>query len=139
MITNESPCVLRTGKVTDFDAKTLRARVLFPDLAVVSHWLPVMKINSLNTKDTSYLDEGEHVICLMSGTGIEAGYVLGAIFDDKNLPAIQNKDIRSVKFDDGTTITYNRNTHKLTVNVSGDIEVVAEGHIKFTAERIDLN
>ena len=136
---NESGSILRVGKVSAFDAGTLRARVNFPDMGIVSHWLPVIIMNSAKTKDTHYLDAGEHVVCVMQGTGAEAGYVLGAIYDDKNRPEIQDENVRSVKFDDGTLITYDRQGHKLAVNVSGDIEIIATGKVKILAERIDLN
>lgn len=136
---NESASSLRVGKVTEFDPDKLRARVNFPDMGIISHWLPLLVKNTLNTKDTYYLDEGEHVVCLMNGTGAESGYILGAIYDDKNTPQEHSKDLRRVKFDDGTVILYDREEHKLMIDVAGDIEITASGHMKFTAERIDLN
>ena len=136
---NEAGSVLRVGKVTEYDAATQRARVNFPELRIISHWLPVIAMNTLKTHDTHYLDAGEHVVCLMNGTGTESGYVLGAIYDDKNKPQECGQDIRSVKFDDDTTMTYDRGSHKLFINVQGDIEIVAKGHMQLTAERIDLN
>ncbi len=132
---------MRIGKVTEFNAKKMQARVKFTDMGIISHWLPLLVSNSINTKDTHYLDEGEHVACLMQGTGAETGYVLGAIYDDKNYPEIpgQDPDIRRVKYDDGTEILYDRKEHKLMIDVKGDVEITASGHMKFSAERIDLN
>ena len=136
---NESSSTLRIGKVTEFDAEKLRARVNFPELGIISHWLPLLVMNTLKTKDTYYLDEGEHVACIMRGTGTEAGYILGAIYDDKNTPEIQDRGKRTVKFDDDTLIEYDRKEHKLTIDCSGDIEIKAKGHIGLTAGRIDFN
>ena len=130
---------MRVGKVTEYDAAAQRARVNFPDMGIISHWLPVINMNSLKTHDTHYLDAGEHVVCIMNGTGTESGYVLGAIYDDKNKPQECGQDIRNVRYDDGTMISYDRGNHKLMIDVAGDIEMTASGNIKLTAGRIDLN
>lgn len=136
---NNQPAIVRAGKVTQFDKDTLRARVQFPDMGIISHWLPLLVMNTLKTRDTYYLDEGEHVICLMMGTGAETGFILGAIYDDKNKPSIQDKDKRTVTFDDDTTIIYDRKGHKLLIDCSGEIEINARKHIALNAPRIDLN
>ena len=136
---NEASCVLRVGKVQEFDAEKHMSRVKFPDIDIVSHWLPVIAMNSLNVQDTHYLDKDEHVVCIMNGTGTESGYVLGAIYDAKNEPEDKNCDIRQVKFSDDTVISYDREEHRLMIDVKGDIDMTASGNIKLTAGRIDLN
>lgn len=138
-MTNEPAGIIRVGKVTEFDEKTLRARVEFSDLGIVSHWLPVLVTNTKLTKDSIYLDEGEHVVCLMLGTGVEAGFIAGAFYDDKNPPVIQDKDKRTVNFDDETSITYDRASHVLSIDCVNEIVINATNHIKLTAGRIDLN
>ena len=115
------------------------ARVEFPDMGIISHWLPLIVPNSLKNHDELHLDEGEHVACLMAGTGTESGVILGAFYDDKNKPPVQDKDIRSVSFEDGTTVTYNRKDSIMKIECVGDIEITAAGNIKLTASRIDLN
>lgn len=136
---NTSPSTLRVGHVTEFNPETLCARVNFPELGITSYWLPLLVMNTLKTHDEYFLDEGEHVVCLMQGTGLESGFVLGAIYDAKNKPPVHDPDKRSVTFDDDTFITYDRKNHKLVIDCSGEIEINAKNHIVLNAARIDLN
>ena len=148
MNNNEASGVNRFGYVSDYDPKRHMARVHFPDKGdLVSNWLPVAIPNSKKNKDECHLDIGEHVFCSMLGNGLEAGVVLCSIYDDENKPPTGNQDIRTVHFEDGTEISYDRNKHKLTISCVGDIEILASGDISVTsggnmtniAARIDLN
>ena len=75
----------------------------------------------------------------MMGNGLEAGVVLCSIYDDTNKPPTGDADTRKVTFDDGTEIIYDRKNKKLQINCVGDVEIHADGNMKFTAARIDLN
>ena len=130
----------RFGYVSDYDASRLMARVTFPDKNnLVSDWLPVIIPNSLKNKDEFYLDINEHVYCIMQGNGLEAGVIVGSLYDDGNKPVIKDKDIRAVTFSDGTVIKHNRKTGTLDVYCTGDINIIAKGNIKIMGARIDLN
>ena len=96
----ETSCSLRYGYVSAYDAKRHMARITFPDKDnLVSHWLPVLVWNSKKNKHECHLDIDEHVACLMLGNGLELGIVLGAVWDDKNLPPCQNHDRFCMEFD----------------------------------------
>lgn len=136
---NEQNSTLRYGEITAYDPARHMARVNFPDLGIISHWLPILTSNTQNTHFEHPLDSGEHVACIMAGTGTESGVILGAFHDDKNTPLVADKDTHAITFEDGTRITYSRSTHALKVECVGDIEIHAEGNIKLTAARIDLN
>ena len=130
----------RFGYVSAYDPKRHMARIQFPDKDnLVSAWLPVAVQNSKRNHDERHLDVGEHVYCNMMGNGLEAGVVICSVYDDKNKPVVHEQDIRSVTFDDGTEISYDRKNHLLKVDCAGDIEIHAKGNIKLTARRIDLN
>ena len=141
MSMNTEQCaIIRYGYVSDYDAKRHMARVIFPDKDnLVSDWLPVLVHNALKNHDEVHVDIDEHVACLMLGNGIEAGLILGAIYDNENRPVKADNDIRSVKFSDGTSIIYDRKEHRLAIDCKGDIAIHATGNIKLTASRIDLN
>ena len=114
---------LMFGHVTEYDPSRHMARVSFPDLGIVSYWLPVLVNNSLKNHDYAPLDVGEHVACMMSG---EMGVILGAFYDDKNTPPMKDRDIRSVVFEDGTEITYSRKDRVLTVETDGEVKITAD-------------
>lgn len=141
----ENSAIARFGYVSDYDAKRHMARVIFPDKDnLPSNWLPVIVHNSLRNQDNFHLDINEHVFCVMLGNGIEAGAVIGAIYDDTNKPENSDKDTRKIKFEDGTEILYNRKNHQLDINCTGDISINAknisihaDGIYKLRAARID--
>ena len=143
---NEAPAPLRIGKVVEFSPDRHAARVLFPDLdGKVSGFLPLLIPNSLQDKHIRYLDEGEHVVCLMQGQGSEFGVILGSFYDDKNIPPVKAK--HSATYSDGTQILYDRDNSRLSVHcvkdiiieAEGNIEIKAGSHIGLKASRIDLN
>lgn len=121
---------LRFGHVTEYDPSRHMARVNFPDLGIVSYWLPVLVPNSLKNHDYAPLDAGEHVACIMLG---EIGVILGAFYDDKNTPPVKDSEIRSIVFDDGTKISYDRKSQKLSIDIDGEVKVRA-GKIEFKAD-----
>lgn len=149
MLTNENPCYARFGYVSDYDASTHRARVIFPDMDdLVSGWLSVGVPNSKLNQDKIPLDINEHVLCIMTGSGLEEGVIVCSIYDDTNQPAQTNQDIRYTKFSDGTEIFYDRQNSLFHFHneagsyieiQGGDITISAANHISLKAPRIDLN
>ena len=144
----EAGAIARFGYVSAYDPVRHMARVSFPDKdGLVSSWLPVVIPNSKKNHDELHLDINEHVFCIMLGNGLEAGAVIGAVYDDENKPPTGDQDTRKVTFNDGTEISYDRKNHKLTISCVGEIEimtpknitVVSGSNITQIGARIDLN
>lgn len=136
---NDFSCSTWVGYVEDYDAKTHMAKVFIPEKNFTTSFLPLVIPNSFSNKDELHLDKSEHVVCLLLGSGLETGFILGSFYDDTNKPPVANQNIRSVTFEDGTLIQYDRENHKLEINCVGDIEITASKNIRLTAQRIDLN
>ena len=69
-------------------------------------------------------EEGEH----------SDGYVLGAIYNNKDTPPVASKDKFFVRFEDGTEIEYDKKTHILrvkaqTVIIEGNVNVIGSIHV----------
>ena len=79
-------------------------------------------------------DVGDRVAVLFSGAGFEAGVVLGGYYSDANAAPSQNSDVFYRRFSDGTELSYNRASHKLSASVQGDVECTAKGKVTLTAE-----
>lgn len=109
MRSEELKAVMRFGYVSDYDKSKHMARVIFPELDdLVSGWLQVLVEHSrrdfmkdgkehkcichhaggaiVKHHDEYYLETGEHVVCLMQGSGTESGVILGCIYDERNRP-----------------------------------------------------
>ena len=135
----ESAPTLRFGFVTALDEAGCRVRVQFPDLdGLESFWLHVLRQKTHQDKHYCLPDVGEHVACLLDGAG-EEGVELGAVFGGRDPAPVVGVDRHHVRFADGTTVDYDRATHKLSVNCVGDVEIVSATRIRLAAPRIDLN
>lgn len=122
---SEQNSTLRYGEITDYDPARHMARVRFPDLGIISHWLPILTSNTLSTHSEHPLDSGEHVACIMAGTGTESGVILGAFHDDKNKPLVADKDTHAITFEDGSRVFYDRRNHVLSIDSVGSVQVRA--------------
>ena len=126
--------LIRFGKVSEVLPDKCAARVTFEDRDnLVSAELPILQSACMKNQFYSLPDVGDSVVCLMmpndeQGNG---GFVLGSFYHEKNLPPAQDENISMIKFSDGTTLSYNRQSHLLSVN--------CVGNIKINGKRIDLN
>lgn len=115
--------MIRYGHITELDASKGLARVKFDDDEIVSDWLQIVVRNSISNKQESWFDVNEFVACMMDEHA-EEGVIIGALYDANNTPPIGDKDTVGVTFSDGAKVTYNRSTHTLTVDCTGDGSVV---------------
>lgn len=85
------------------------------------------------TKDYWMPDIDDQVLCLLlpntSGKGPGEGFVLGALYSEKDPPAESNPNVRSVRYKDGSYI----------VNDSGSMTIHASKSITLTAPVININ
>jgi len=109
--------MIRRGIVVAVDEKTARVRVQMPDLdGLVSNWLPVVHPKTQRDKAYWLPDIGEYVVVAFDEEGEHSdGYVLGAIYNNKDTPPVASRDKFFVRFEDGTEIEYDKKTHLLRV------------------------
>ncbi|MHB0998219.1 MAG: phage baseplate assembly protein V [Armatimonadota bacterium] len=104
--------LIRVGIVSDVDPATVRVKVTFDDLdsddstGLLSDWLPVVQHGSMTDSGYWLPRVGSQVMCAMQSNGIEAGYVVGSIYNDEDLPEKSGLGVWYQRFADGTTIEY---------------------------------
>lgn len=130
--------MLRFGNISAIDVAKGYARVTFLDDNVVSDWLQVVTLGSLQNKYFHTFDINEQVACLMD-ENMEDGVILGAIFSDSISPDGANKDIVRVKFPDDSSIEYNRNTHEYNIDIKGKINITAQTEINITSPLTNID
>lgn len=136
--------LIRVGTVSSVNAAAGTVRVAFAAQDdMVTYELPVITRGSKNNKDYWLPDVDEQVLCLFlpntSGRGVCDGFVLGTFYSSVDAPVENSGDVHAVKYGDGTIIKHDRNTGKLTINATGDIDIIAGGKITINGQTIYLN
>lgn len=136
---SESGATFQFGTVSAIDAKACKVRVRLPNCENLrTQWLPVMQFKTLKDKHYHLPDIGEHVVVLLDARG-EDGVVLGAIYSEADTPPVGDVNKHHVKYEDGTTIDYDRAAKKLAINCVGDIDIIAAGVVTIKGKQILLN
>lgn len=136
--------LIRVGTVSSVNAAEGTVRVAFAAQDdMVTYELPVITRGSKNNKDYWLPDVDEQVLCLFlpntSGRGVCDGFVLGTFYSSVDAPVENSGDVHAVKYGDGTIIKHDRSTGKLTINATGDIDIIAGGKITINGQTIYLN
>lgn len=120
--------LIRIGIVTNSVPERGTVRVKLVDVDdQVSYELPIIFRKTMKDKDYWMPDIGEHVVCLFSGQGMEQGVVLGAIYSQSDEVPVSSINKFYKKFEDGTTIEYDRAEHKLTADIKGSVDIKVSG------------
>jgi len=116
--------MLRFGTITEVDPAKGYARVTFTDDGIVSDWLQVLTLGAIKDSFSHTFSINEQVACLMDENS-EEGVILGALNNDKTPPNGAGDGIFRVKFEDNSVIEYNKNTHKYSINIIGEVDITA--------------
>lgn len=136
--------LIRVGTVSSVNAAAGTVRVAFAAQDdMVTYELPVITRGSKNNKDYWLPDVDEQVLCLFlpntSGRGVCDGFVIGTFYSSVDAPVENSGDVHAVKYGDGTIIKHDRSTGKLTINATGDIDIIAGGNVTINGQTINLN
>lgn len=136
--------LIRVGTVSSVNPAAGTVRVAFAAQDdMVTYELPVITRGSKNNKDYWLPDVDEQVLCLflpnVSGRGVCDGFVIGTFYSSVDAPVENSGDVHAVKYGDGTIIKHDRRTGKLTINATGDIDIIAGGNVTINGQTINLN
>ncbi|WP_265014516.1 phage baseplate assembly protein V [Wolbachia endosymbiont (group B) of Camptogramma bilineatum] len=137
--------MIRIGVVKEIDYEKAKVRVKIGEF--LTDWLPWITSKAGKDRDWSPPDIDEQVVVFSPLGELSLGVVLAGIYQEKYHVPENKKEINSVKFQDGTKFTYDKEKHHLEIEVVDKITLKAGGSsiemtksgIKLKAERIDLN
>lgn len=132
---NDILSLIRIGEVVSIDPANATARVTFDDDGVTSYNLRVVQPNTLANKDYHMPDIGEDALCLFLPSGVEEGFILGSFYAGSVRSPTSDPNKRVVKFSDGTTLEYDRATHKLTADVKGEADLTATESVTVASQQ----
>jgi len=123
--------LVRVGKVAAADYQAAQVRVQIGPITTA--WRPWLTLRAGGDRTWWAPEVGEQVL-LFSPAGEPAqGWVLPAGFSDAAPAPAASPDIKREVFADGSEFSFDRSTGTLTVNVTGDVSVVAGGRASLEA------
>ena len=132
--------MLRVGKVSSINPERGTAQVTFEDRNdIVTADLQILVPTTLADKFYYMPAIGERVECLFNPESPSTGRIIGSYYADTRMPPIGDANKIYIRFSDGGHIEYDKGASVLTINVPGDINVTASGHITVNAPRVSIN
>jgi phage baseplate assembly protein V len=80
-------------------------------------------------------EAGEHVAILCPGGSLSQGVIIGSLYSGLKPAPAQSADQHVTKYSDGTTITYDRAAHALTVQAVGTVTINIQGNAAVTTQQ----
>lgn len=146
--------LIRPGTVDAADYAAARVRVRSGDL--LTDWIPWFTQRAGNDRDWWAPEEGEQVVLLCPSGDPAQGFALPAGFQQAHPAPANSADVHRREYADGSFVEYDRAAHRLIVTVNGgdvqlnatgnvdaaiggNLEAIADGHAKVTANNIELD
>lgn len=124
---------VQVGQVTTIDALKGTARVKIEEQDdKVSAPLRVLYRGTLNNKDYWMPKVEEHVLCVF--TKQSEGFILGAFYSEGTPPPCMDPEKRCIQFEDGSLIEYDVKTHKLHLNIVGEVNIESKGPVTLNGQ-----
>lgn len=136
----ESGATFGVGIVCAVNAATGWARVRLPAYDnLETAELPMLQRRTHKDKALDLPDIGEQVAVILDRRG-EDGVILGAIWSEADpVPQADGPDVDVRHYEDGTLLRYDRKAHKLTAEVKGSVDIVADGVVRAESKtRLEL-
>ena len=138
--------VIRYAVVAEADYDKALIRVDMQDGEIRSDWIPWITLRAGADKFWWAPEVGEVMLILAPSGDLTNAVALPAAFSNQNQNA-NRASVQRATFSDGTVVEYDRQAHKLFMNVQGDvrikatgkIDIEADGNLKIAGARIDLN
>ena len=125
------------GTVVETDYEKARVKVTIGEWT--STWLPWITSRASNDISWWALEIGEQVMVISPSGDMAQGVVIGSIYQQQeeqqlisDIAVEQRQSIHRVKYQDGTTIEYDREKHLLKADVKGDVELLVEKNVTAT-------
>ncbi|WP_224825768.1 phage baseplate assembly protein V [Cognatishimia sp. MH4019] len=114
-----------------------KARVRVGEL--LTGWLRMGQLRAGGDKDWIVYEPGEEVLVVSTSGNLTQGVIVCAINNGANQANAGSSDVRRTDFGNGSFIEHDRTSGKLSINATGDIDIIAGGKVKVNGARIDLN
>ena len=128
--------LFKVGYVTARRPEKHRVKVEIRDTVkktLVTKFLPVLVPCACSDLHFDLPAIGDEVLCCFLPNGLEQGFVIGSLYGKQD-PPVKEADKFHRLFKDGTFIEYDKENHKLTCDVKGDVEIICKGNFTINSK-----
>jgi phage baseplate assembly protein V len=117
--------MLHFGYISEVDQATGLYRVSLQDLNIVTPWLSAINQDTKDTKDENTMVVNQHVALSMKKS-LSEGVIIGAVYDRKNPPAVQDKNKRVTTYADGSVVSFDKSDGKYSAHYTGELRLESD-------------
>jgi len=125
--------LIRPGTVTAADYPNARVRVQIGQNTTA--WLPWMTHRAGGDRSWHAPEVGEQVLVLSPCGDLAQGFALPAVYQNAHPAPANAATVHRIEYEDGAVIEYDRQAHKLTATIPGEIVATADGDITVTSQK----
>lgn len=131
-IWNRLTKIICVGEVSEVNGDSHSVKVILKGHDnLETEWLPVLAARTKGVSVVHNLEVGEQVACLFPPFGDMAkGMVIGSFYNKEDLPFTTDAKTFGIKFNDGSTFTYDENNQTMLFQITQDgplFEMTKEG------------
>lgn len=102
-----------------------KARVKLKDFdGFETDWVQIPQLCTYKDKSSNVYEIGTEVALLIN-SDFDDGCIIGAIYNDEDVCITDDKNIKMLKFSDGSLIQYDKESHKFTLDIKSQIDIKA--------------
>ena len=102
-----------------------------------SGWFFMPQFFTKGDKSSNILEIGSEVSAVTNDPHSD-GCIIGALYNDEDLSVSTNKDLKIIKFSDGTIIEYDKSSHTFNLNIKGTTNLISENNVNITAPKVSI-
>ncbi|MCP4160044.1 MAG: phage baseplate assembly protein V [Deltaproteobacteria bacterium] len=129
--------LIRVGIISE--VKGGNVRVTINDVS--THELPVLFPKTQDDKFQFMPDIGEQVLCVFLPFDLTQGFVIGSMFSGVDSAPVEGSSKAHIKFKDNAILEYDRDTSKLSIDLSGstgEVEIKCKNLNAEVSENADI-
>jgi phage baseplate assembly protein V len=128
--------LIHRGLVVSVDLVTATAKMQIGEVYTAA--LPWLTARAGSDRTWWAPEVGEHVAVLCPCGSLSQGFILGSLYSGANPAPATSADQCVTEFADGTTITYDRAAHQLSIEAVGQLSIHVVGDATITAKTVTV-
>jgi phage baseplate assembly protein gpV len=89
-----------------------------------TNWFYIPQLCTKTDKASNLMEIGTLVSAVIN-SNFDDGCIIGALYNDEDLSITKDRNIKSIKFSDGTLLQYDKKNHIFTLDIKGQTNITS--------------